>query len=546
MQTSKIIKNQIPKPEKGIFPERYKIHQYWSRKPWYVVREHIKNFSNKGDLVLDPFSGSGVTACESLILRRKFVGTDLNPLAVFLTKMTCVSPVDLDQIEKMVHTVITKNEAKHNDLYSTTCRKCQKSVQIINTIWNKEQPKTIFYECKHCNNKEITKVNQSDLIKIKQIKKQKIQNWYPQKVKLSYDSDVDYLEDLFTKRNLIALSSLFEIINDLPKTTESELILLMFLSTLVRCSKLIFVNKYRFSRGVNPAGVWGEKRFWIPDEFIENNVNHYFLARLSKILKGKKETADIIGNFFKQNFQLQNDTATDLKFLEDNSTDYCFTDPPYGGSIHYLDLSKVWNSWLQKKEDYEKEIVVSKTKSVSEYHDLMELAFKEIHRVLRPGKFLSVTFHNSEIKIWNVLLSVCKKAGFELEAVITQDPSKQSHNQIDMKKSVRTDMILTFKKSAKRKKENNYCKKIPTKELVKKALSKIKLLKTNVSLFEIYDQVLILWIMESYDNKNMSSFLSLQELEDVLKEMGIKTVETTEKDYKGEQRFSQKWVLSNF
>ena len=50
--------------------------------PYYFIR----NFSKKGDLVFDPFSGRGTTAFEACRMGRIGVGNDLNPLAVCLTK----------------------------------------------------------------------------------------------------------------------------------------------------------------------------------------------------------------------------------------------------------------------------------------------------------------------------------------------------------------------------------------------------------------------------------------------------------------------------
>ena len=36
--------------------------------------------------------------------------------------------------------------------------------------------------------------------------------------------------------------------------------------------------------------------------------------------------------------------------------DYCFTDPPYNGSIQYGELSYMWASWLRLDRDYVKTI----------------------------------------------------------------------------------------------------------------------------------------------------------------------------------------------
>ena len=58
----------------------YLMHKYWARKPHNVVADYIEHYSKKGEIVLDPFSGSGVTAIEALKHGRKAIAIDLNSL----------------------------------------------------------------------------------------------------------------------------------------------------------------------------------------------------------------------------------------------------------------------------------------------------------------------------------------------------------------------------------------------------------------------------------------------------------------------------------
>jgi hypothetical protein len=71
------LKRQSAKRHKGV-------HGYFTRQSWNVVATYILNFSKPGDLVLDPFGGSGVTAIEAMMNNRKAISIDLNPLAVFI------------------------------------------------------------------------------------------------------------------------------------------------------------------------------------------------------------------------------------------------------------------------------------------------------------------------------------------------------------------------------------------------------------------------------------------------------------------------------
>jgi DNA modification methylase len=77
----------------------YLMHKYWARKPHNVVREYIEHYSSEGDIVLDPFSGSGVTAIEALKAKRKAISTDLDPMSTFITKMT-INHVNLRNFRK--------------------------------------------------------------------------------------------------------------------------------------------------------------------------------------------------------------------------------------------------------------------------------------------------------------------------------------------------------------------------------------------------------------------------------------------------------------
>ena len=65
----------------------YGIHPYPAMFHFLVVRELIKNFSQEGSFILDPFMGSGVVAGECLINGRNFVGYDINPLAVLISRV---------------------------------------------------------------------------------------------------------------------------------------------------------------------------------------------------------------------------------------------------------------------------------------------------------------------------------------------------------------------------------------------------------------------------------------------------------------------------
>lgn len=93
------------------------VHGYFTKQTWNVVAEYIKNFSKPGDLVLDPFGGSGITAVEALMNSRSAINIDLNPMAVFLVQ-SLIAPVkrsDLTQAFNEVKEEYLNKEPKTED-----------------------------------------------------------------------------------------------------------------------------------------------------------------------------------------------------------------------------------------------------------------------------------------------------------------------------------------------------------------------------------------------------------------------------------------------
>lgn len=72
------------------FPNRGKwaTHDAKYRGNWspYIPRNVILRYSSEGDTVLDQFIGGGTTAVEAKLTGRNFIGIDINPAAVELTK----------------------------------------------------------------------------------------------------------------------------------------------------------------------------------------------------------------------------------------------------------------------------------------------------------------------------------------------------------------------------------------------------------------------------------------------------------------------------
>jgi len=281
----------------------YKIHPFYTKQPSNVVGEYIRHFSSEGDLVVDPFCGSGVTAIEALTNRRRTVCIDLDPLAVFITRMTCLAPVDLNAFW---------------DAY----RQVEEEMAPIVEFMRKASPK--------------------------ELEKYELEEWYPKGVKLPSNADRGYVEDLFGKAQLITLAHLLSQISKIADEQTRELLLFAFSGALDKASMLYRAPEPNKKHG-GGSGLFLVYRYWVPPQLTQRDAWNAFATNVRRVAEAKKESNSLLGDFFREGetFSIHCDSAENLlNYVGKETADYIYTDPPYGAHIAYLDLSTMWHAWL--------------------------------------------------------------------------------------------------------------------------------------------------------------------------------------------------------
>ncbi|AOI68916.1 SAM-dependent methyltransferase [Burkholderia ubonensis] len=136
-------------------------------------------------------------------------------------------------------------------------------------------------------------------------------------------------------------------------------------------------------------------------------------------------------------------SSTDLAHVSTASLDLVITDPPFGGLLHYSELSDFFYVWLRlvlkgKYPDYfgaeytpkSLEAVANRAREPEDpdgfYQRLLTQCWREAHRVLKPSGILAFTFHHSEDEPWVAVLESLFDAGYYLEATypIRSDETK--------------------------------------------------------------------------------------------------------------------------
>ena len=127
-----------------------------------------------------------------------------------------------------------------------------------------------------------------------------------------------------------------------------------------------------------------------------------------------------------------------------DSIDYVFTDPPFGENIYYADLNYLVESWHGVLTPSAPESIIdqAKGKTLADYKRLMQRGFSEYFRVLKPGRWITVVFHNSRNAVWNAIQESMLAAGFVIADVRTLDKQQGSYRQVTST-AVKQDLVIS-------------------------------------------------------------------------------------------------------
>lgn len=433
----------------------YAMHKYWGKKPFNEISKFIEKYSKPNETVMDCFCGSGVTLIEAVKAGRKAVGVDLNPIAIKLAKAS-LTAVNIDEINKIFENIKTTLQETINSMYEMEFE--GENTMVTHTIWKNGEPIEVWYR----TDKEKKKIRAGNCADIKMCNEPAIEaKWYPKSIMFE-NSRINVgkeqkVSDLFTPRALVGLSLLLDEIKKIEDEKLREVFELTLSGTLSQASNLVFVirrrkkNKGEKLRAEVGSWVIG---YWVPEEHFEINVWNCFENRFKRILKGEQEIYSLFSeksdSYMQEYVKLINGSATQIP-IDDNSVDYVFIDPPHTNRVLYMEQSLMWNAWLGLDEEIEwdNEIVVTeaknrKKKNSDNYNLLLDKAFGEIYRVLKPNRYFSLAFNCLDDNIWIDILNLSVHHGFEIRDIVPLEYSATSVIQDNRKNALKTDFVLTF------------------------------------------------------------------------------------------------------
>jgi ParB-like chromosome segregation protein Spo0J len=437
-------------------------------------------------LVLDPFCGCGSTIQAALSCGRHGIALDLSPSATHITANSLLF-VDDNAFHREVKKITTALQRQIEPLFS--CRYNNSSV-IISSIVRSEQAQcdkclkyfviiephttTAREKCPFCKERFSTRTQSVTFGPSVIVAVEVRDSWNAKRgeliwldknggaLKLVMDEDKVHRQAeqirehlvqpvpqrlldlggrllttgsttiglLYEDRALCALAMIADRIESISDPILKGKLLLAFTGITTNCSKLY---RFREGGGGGPMGA-----YYVPPIRRELNPLLAWSDKIATIASSLDEISSWQGYY-----AIVSTQSSDRMDIPSNSIDYVFTDPPYADTMPFGDLNFIWDSWLGAVANHDAEAIGTSWKG------RMTAVFKEVYRVLKPGAFCSVCYHDTSEGTWADLLDVMAEAG--LCAVFGKDvlyieTTAKSYQQTVADKVIKRDHVVNFVK----------------------------------------------------------------------------------------------------
>jgi len=242
-----------------------------------------------------------------------------------------------------------------------------------------------------------------------------------------------HVHHFFTKRNILLMSHFWHTVKEQEDYWLKLAGLYILTGAIQRICKL---NRYmpNHDRHVGPLS----GTLYVAPLTAELIATKYMKERIKDL---KRCTQTLEG----EDLRISTQSATALKNIKSETVDYIFTDPPFGGNLNYSELNVLVEAWLEIRTNTVTEAIVNETqkKELYEYQRLMEDSFKEFYRILKPGRWMTLEFSNSQNSVWVAIQEALLKAGFVVADVRILDKKKGTTKQLSYSATVKQDLIIS-------------------------------------------------------------------------------------------------------
>ncbi|MFR9718619.1 DNA methyltransferase [Aeromonas diversa] len=233
--------------------------------------------------------------------------------------------------------------------------------------------------------------------------------------------------------------------------------------------KIILADLWQQAISIDDVGIREALCYWLDSHFVNLSLRNRFrpgvsfpynpmagvfylpmmCSEASPFIAYKNKLERIVSAFKsikrrKGNVALGCGSASNL-IINDNSIDYIFTDPPFGENIYYSDLNFFTEAWRGVFTNVKDEAIIDrvKGKDLLCYINIMCSSFKEYYRVLKPGRWITVEFSNTQSSVWNGIQTALSNAGFIVAGVSTLDKVTNTFQAVNTSTAVKQDLVIS-------------------------------------------------------------------------------------------------------
>ena len=495
----------------------YNMHMYWTKQKPEVVASFIEKYCPKGGTVLDAFGGSGMTGVGALLAGRNAIVSDLSPFCSFLAENFTKS-CDLKMLKKQFGEITSELDLELEWLFRTSCHRCEALAKIHAVLWaddficpscdtrqnlckngehlrlkkgstldvlkcghcQQAYPKTmkqfvgsspiaIEVECGACGHegkRNSREPDSQDLLWLQRVAEFKISGFVPWDTQFPdgintrrcQQRGIKHPYQLFSKMNLIYLSGYWSKVLDLTlqkKISETLRDKLLFIATSTMFHASLMRRWLPYRTGVPLKGT-----LFVPSLTEDIRFSRVLRYQAKRVFRGQEAVNRISlksGKSVKRGVKCRVSSALDLGWIKNDSVDYLYYDPPFGGHINYSELNLVWEAWLLKLTDTSDEAIVNhvQKKTLHSYQDLLGRALEEGSRKLKVGGHFTIVLAHSDLSVWRILQTAVAPLPLEIQgAPVILDSANKTFIQVYSDRAQQNMIAFTFKKNKGSDKKN--------------------------------------------------------------------------------------------
>jgi 16S rRNA G966 N2-methylase RsmD len=453
----------------------YQAHAYLTKVPVPAIIPFIEAYTRPGELIVDPFAGSGMTGVAAAMLGRSARLFDISVLGRHIGR-NYLNLIDAPTLEKCAQEAVARAKSRVGNVYGLRCSSCGREATLAKTVWsirvacsscgepvnyyraleaaNWLKPEMACDACGHevarrsprideepvfdsvsciCNPRQIeqavTKPPDLDLDSVLYPRVQITPDRQMYKIQGLGKNRLTSIASFYSPRNLAALTALHQEICSLDDTAVRDKLLFAFTACLARASK-----RYQWSHQgpLNAANAY----YYISPVFYEWNVYDLFNRKVQDAMKSDEKIRSTRQLYADGDssavVDVEYDTCSAERIpLDNNSADYIFTDPPFGSNLFYADMALFHEAWLGSFTNHSQEAVIDKApgdRNAARYESLLVDSLSECRRILKPGRHISMVFGNSSGRMWALLQRAIQDAHLKIipEALVILNKGQRS------------------------------------------------------------------------------------------------------------------------